>query len=83
MHVEPDAEDPHHSHYEHSHSSYSTWGSPHSWNKVPNVDMHKFDGSKPTGWVSKMEQYFYLHDIRDDETKIHVWVLYLDQEHWN
>jgi hypothetical protein len=45
--------------------------------------MHKFDGSKPTGWVSKMEQYFYLHDIQDDETKIHVWVLYLDQEHWN
>ena len=29
-----------------------------------------------------MEQYFSLHDIRDDETKIHVGVVYLDQERW-
>jgi hypothetical protein len=44
--------------------------------------MHKFDGSDPVGWVSQMEHYFSLHDIRDDETKIHVGVLYLDQEIW-
>jgi hypothetical protein len=49
---------------------------------VPKVDMHKFDGSNSTGWVSEMEQYFSLHDIRDDETKLHVGVLYLDQECW-
>jgi hypothetical protein len=44
--------------------------------------MHKFDGSNLTGWVSQMEQYFSLHGIRDDETKLHVGVLYLDQERW-
>jgi hypothetical protein len=36
--------------------------------------MHKFDGSDLTGWVSQMEHYFSLHDIQDDETKIHVGV---------
>jgi hypothetical protein len=80
--VEPNAEDPQHSHHEHTHSSHSPWGSPHSWNKVPKVDMHKFDGSNPAGWVSQMEQYFSLHNIWDDETKLHVGVLYLDQEQW-
>jgi hypothetical protein len=29
-----------------------------------------------------MELYFSLHDIRDDETKLHVGVLNLDQEIW-
>jgi hypothetical protein len=80
--VEPNAEDPQQSHSEHTHSSHFTWGSPHSWNKVPKVDMHKFDGSNPTGWVSQMEQYFSLQNIWDDETKLHVGVLYLDQEWW-
>jgi hypothetical protein len=42
--------------------------------------MHKFDGSNPTKLVSQMEKYFSLHDIGDDETKLHVGVLYLDQE---
>jgi hypothetical protein len=70
----------HSSHYENPHLSHSPWGSPNSWNKVPKVEMHKFDGSNPTGWVSQMEHYFSLHDIRDDETKLHVGVLYLDQE---
>ena len=68
------------SHYENTHNSHSPWGSPNSWNKFPKVEMHKFDGSDPTGWVSQMEHYFSLHDIRDDETKLHVGVLYLDQE---
>jgi hypothetical protein len=40
--VEPNVENPQHSHYEDTHSSHYPWGSPHSWNKVPNVDMHKF-----------------------------------------
>jgi hypothetical protein len=72
--VEPNAEDPQYSHYEHTHSSHSPWGYPHSWNKVPKVDMHKFDGSNPIGRVSQMEQYFSLHNIWDDDTKLHVGV---------
>jgi hypothetical protein len=79
---DPNAQDPHHSHSEHTHSSQPPWGSPHSWNKVPKVDMHKFYGSNLAGWVSKMEQYFSLHNIWDDEIKLHVGVLYLDQEWW-
>jgi hypothetical protein len=70
----------HSSHYENTHLSHSPWASPNSWNKVPKVEMHKFDGLDPTGWVSQMEHYFSLHDIRDDETKLHVGVMYLDQE---
>jgi hypothetical protein len=49
---------------------------------VPKVDIHKFDGSNLAILVSQMEQYFSLHDIRDDETKLNVGVFYLDQEHW-
>jgi hypothetical protein len=49
---------------------------------VPKIDLHKFDGSNPARWVSQMEQYFILHDIRDDETKLHVGILYLEQERW-
>jgi hypothetical protein len=79
-HQEYHYEAPHSSHYEHTHPSHSPWGSPNSWNKVPKVEMHKFDGSDLVGWVSQMEHYFSLHDIWDDETKIHVGVLYLDQE---
>jgi hypothetical protein len=79
---EPNVEDPQHSHYEHIHSSHSPWVSPHSWNKVPKVDMHKFDGSNPVEWVSQMEQYFALHNIWDDETKLHVGVLYLEKKQW-
>jgi hypothetical protein len=29
-----------------------------------------------------MEHYFSLHNIWEDETKLHVGVLYLDQERW-
>jgi len=45
---DPNAQDPEHSHYDHTHFCHSPWGSPHSWNMVPKVDMHKFDGSNPT-----------------------------------
>jgi hypothetical protein len=78
--VEPNLKDPQASHYEPNISSHSPWGSPHSWNKVLKVDMHKFDGSNPSGWVSQREQYFSLPDIQDDETKLYVGFLYLDQE---
>jgi hypothetical protein len=55
--VETNVEDRQHSHYENNYSSHSPWGSRNSWNKVPKVDMHKFDGSNLVGWVSQMEQY--------------------------
>jgi hypothetical protein len=81
-HQEYHSEAPHSSHYENTHHSDSPWGSPNSWNKLPKVEMHKLDGSDPTRRVSQMEHYFSLHDIQDDETKIHVGILYLDQECW-
>jgi len=34
------------------------------------VDVTKFDGSNPTGWVTQMEHYFSLYDITDDLAKI-------------
>jgi hypothetical protein len=76
------SKDTHSSHYENTHLSHCSWGPPNSWNKVPKVEMHKFDGLDLTGSISQMERYFSLHDIRDDETKLHVGVLYLDQECW-
>ena len=37
-----------------------------SWHHFPKVDMRKFDGSNPSGWVTLMEHYFSLHDIYND-----------------
>jgi hypothetical protein len=31
--------------------------------RLPRVDVNKFDGSDPTGWVTQMEHYFSLHGI--------------------
>jgi hypothetical protein len=42
--------------------------------RFPKMDMHMFDGSGPTGWVSQMDHYFALHNIKDDLTKIWVGV---------
>jgi hypothetical protein len=78
-HHESHFEDIHSSHSEHPHSSHSHCGPPYSWNNVPKGEILKFDGFDLVGWVSQMEHYFSLHDIRDDETKFHVGVLYLDQ----
>jgi hypothetical protein len=44
------------------------------------VDVTKFDGSYPTGWVTQMEHYFALYDITDDLAKLRYGVLQLDQE---
>jgi hypothetical protein len=30
---------------------------------LPKVDVNKFDGLDPTGWVTQMEHYFLLHGI--------------------
>jgi hypothetical protein len=49
---------------------------------LPRVDVTKFDGSDPTGWVTQMEHYFSLYNITDDLAKLWYGVLHLDQEHW-
>jgi len=48
---------------------------------LPRVDMNKFDGSDPTGWVTPMEHYFSLHGITDELAKLR-YVLHLDPERW-
>jgi hypothetical protein len=48
------------------------------WHHFPKVDLNKFDGSNPSGWVTQMEHYFTLHGITDDMMKLRVGVLYLD-----
>jgi hypothetical protein len=47
---------------------------------VPCIEVNKFDGSDPTGWVTQMENYFSLHGITDELDKICYVVLYLDPE---
>jgi hypothetical protein len=46
------------------------------------VDVTKFDGLDPTGWVNQMEHYFSLYGITDELAKIWYGVLHLDQECW-
>jgi hypothetical protein len=46
------------------------------------VDVTKFDGSDPTGWVTQREHYFSLYNITYDLAKLWYGVLHLDQEHW-
>jgi hypothetical protein len=46
------------------------------------VDVNKFDGLDPTGWITQMEHYFSLYDITDDLAKLRYGVLHLDQERW-
>jgi hypothetical protein len=46
--------------------------------RLPRVEVNKFDGSDPTGWVTQMEHYFSLHGITDELAKLHYGVLYLD-----
>lgn len=65
------------SHHIHFHGNHQ-----HSHPCPCKMDMYKFDGSNPTVWEAQMEQYFILNDIRDDQTKLSVGALYLDQERW-
>jgi hypothetical protein len=41
------------------------------------VDVTKFDGSDPTGWVTQMEHYFSLYDITDNLAKLWYGVLHI------
>ena len=65
------------SHHIHFHGNLQ-----HSHPRTPKLDMYKFDGSNLTVWVAQMEQYFLLNVIGDDEPKLHVGALYMDQERW-
>jgi hypothetical protein len=72
-------------HTEAKHSSHSHNFQHHHFQRdlhLPQVDVTKFDGSDPTGWVTQMEHYFSLYDITDDLAKLWYGVLHLDQEHW-
>ena len=50
--------------------------------RLSKVEVNKFDGSDPIGWVTPMEHYFSLHGIIDDLIKLHFDVPYLDPKHW-
>jgi hypothetical protein len=43
---------------------------------LPKVDVNKFDGFDPTGWVTQMEHYFLLHGITNDLMKLCVCPLF-------
>jgi hypothetical protein len=49
---------------------------------LPRVDVTKFYGSDPTSWVTQMEHYFSLYDIRNNLAKLWYGVLHIDQERW-
>jgi hypothetical protein len=64
----------------HSHNSH-----PHHFQRdlrLSWVDVTKFDGSDPIGWVTQMKHYFSLYGIKDDSAKLRYGVLHLDQERW-
>jgi hypothetical protein len=46
------------------------------------VDVTKFDGSDPIGWVNQMEHYFSFYIITNDLSKLRYGVLHLDHKHW-
>ena len=50
----------------------------HHGHRGPKLDMHKFDGIDLNRWDSKMEHFFYLHNISNDIEKLQVGLLYLD-----
>jgi hypothetical protein len=60
-----DTKDEHSSNFQHHHFQHDLC--------LLRVDVTKFDGSDPTGWVTQMEHYFSLYEIPDDLEKILVW----------
>jgi hypothetical protein len=79
----PSSESPPHTEVEHSSHSHNFQH--HHFQRdlrLPRVDVTKFDGSNPTGWVTQMEHYFSLYGIIDDLAKLQYGVLHIDQERW-
>jgi hypothetical protein len=67
------------------HSSHSHTFHPHHFQRdlcLPWVDVTKFYGLDPTGWVTQMEHYLSLYGITNDLAKLWYGVLHLDQERW-
>jgi hypothetical protein len=64
-----------------SHSMLFQSNSFHCDPHLSQVEVNKFDGSDPTGWVTQMEHYFSLHVITDELDKLRYVFLYLDPEH--
>jgi hypothetical protein len=72
-------------HTEGEHNSHSHNFQHHHFQRdlrIPRVDVTKFDGSDPTGWVTQMEHYFSLYVITNYLAKLLYSVLHLDQECW-
>jgi hypothetical protein len=66
-------------------SSHSQNFHPHHFQRdlrLSCVDVTKFDGSDPNGYVTQMEHYLSLYGITDELAKLQYLVLHLDQEHW-
>jgi hypothetical protein len=62
-----------HPHNEGDHSLHSHTLQNHHFQRelcLPQVDVTKFDGSDPTGWVTQMEHYFSLYGIIDQLAKL-------------
>jgi hypothetical protein len=79
----PSSDSPPHTKGEHSsHSHNFQHHYFHRDLRLPRVDVTKFHGSDPTGWVTQMEHYFSLYKITDDLAKLWYGVLHLYQERW-
>ena len=50
----------------------------HHESLLPHIEVNKFYGSNPIGWVTQMEHYFSLHGITDELAKLRYDVLYID-----
>jgi hypothetical protein len=48
--------------------------------RLSHVDVTKFDGLDPTGWVTQMEHYFSLYGITYELVKLWCRILHLNQE---
>jgi hypothetical protein len=70
----------------HEDNDSSHYQGPHSTHlprdlRLPRIEVNKFDGSDPRGWVTQMEHYFSLHGITDDLAKLYYGILHLDLKH--
>jgi hypothetical protein len=66
-------------------SSHSQNFQPHHFHRdlhLSRVDVTKFHGLDPIGWVTQMEHYFSLCGIMDELAKHWHGVLHIDQECW-
>ena len=82
---EPHGEETSNSRKDHFHSwflnsQHHPLGYTHQGYCGPKLDMHKFDGTNPVGWVSQMDHFFFLYNIYTNINNYQVALLYLDEE---